>query len=465
MAARRNGPAVVPHAMIFATYRGRQTLYQHTAKSESSHAVDSPAVSRTYAWVVFALTFGLLLSDYMSRQVLNAVFPLLKATWGLSDTRLGSLSSVVALMVGVLTFPLSVLADRWGRIRSVILMGALWSLATLGCALSRNYGDMLAARAFVGVGEAAYGSVGLAIVLSIFPSSLRATLTGAFMAGGAFGSVFGMSLGGIVAVHLGWRWSFGAMAGFGIALVTAYALIVTEKRVSNSRGRKAGTAPQPSDRPSFRALLKGLFSTVSVICAYVGSALQLFIMGAVLAWMPSFLNRYYGLAPDKAGVGAAGFLILGGAGMIVCGIITDRISGVYPIRKWISAIVYSLSSFVLLAIGFHLHAGPAQLAVIGAGIFLVAGTSGPAGAMVARLTPEAIHASAFGTLTLVNNLLGLAPGPLVTGVIADRIGLLGALQVIPFAALVATLAFVVGKRHYPNDLEHLAKLERAATSQ
>ena len=48
-----------------------------------------PAVSRTYAWVVFALTFGLLISDYMSRQVLNAVFPLLKAEWALTDTQLG----------------------------------------------------------------------------------------------------------------------------------------------------------------------------------------------------------------------------------------------------------------------------------------------------------------------------------------------------------------------------------------
>ncbi|MEX3921378.1 MFS transporter, partial [Paraburkholderia sp. BR10872] len=83
---------------------------------------------RAYAWVVFALTVGLLLSDYMSRQVLNAVFPLLKTAWSLSDTQLGSLSSVVALMVGVLTFPLSVLADRWGRVKSIVLMAALWSL-------------------------------------------------------------------------------------------------------------------------------------------------------------------------------------------------------------------------------------------------------------------------------------------------------------------------------------------------
>jgi MFS family permease len=171
---------------------------------------------RTYAWVVFALTVGLLLSDYMSRQVLNAVFPLLKATWNLSDTQLGSLSSVVALMVGVLTFPLSVLADRWGRVKSIVLMAAMWSLATLGCAISTTYGEMLIARAFVGIGEAAYGSVGIAVVLSIFPARLRATLTGTFMAGGAFGSVLGMALGGAVAAHMGWRPAFGAMAAVGM---------------------------------------------------------------------------------------------------------------------------------------------------------------------------------------------------------------------------------------------------------
>src|SRR5579871_4770686 len=121
----------------------------HTARTLTADYVDPSSISRAYAWVVFALTVGLLLSDYMSRQVLNAVFPLLKTTWNLSDTQLGSLSSVVALMVGVLTFPLSVLADRWGRVKSIVLMAALWSLATAGCAISTKYGEMLLARAFV----------------------------------------------------------------------------------------------------------------------------------------------------------------------------------------------------------------------------------------------------------------------------------------------------------------------------
>ena len=41
-----------------------------------------------------------------------------------------------------------------------------------------------------------------------------------------------------------------------------------------------------------------------MICAYVGSGLQLFIAGSLFAWLPSYLNRAYGLAPDKAGIAA-----------------------------------------------------------------------------------------------------------------------------------------------------------------
>lgn len=431
----------------------------HTIDSASFDDAIEPSVSRRYAWVVFALTFGLLLSDYMSRQVLNAVFPLLKTEWGLSDTQLGSLSSIVALLVGLLTFPLSVVADRWGRVRSVTLMAALWSAATLACALAESYGEMFIARFCVGVGEAAYGSVGIALILSIFPSHLRSTLTGAFMAGGAFGSVLGMATGGFIASRLGWRWAFGAMALFGAALVVLYFLTVTDKRVGSVRpaSREAGGTPR-----GLRPLLAGLFSSRSVICAYVGSGLQLIVMSSVMAWMPSYLNRYYAMPPDRAGLTSALFVLIGAVGMVACGMMTDAVSRRVAPRKWWMAIIYSVSTCVLLGGAFHLPVGSAQLVAIGLGMFVAAGTSGPAGAMVANLTPTAIHATAFATLTLANNLLGLAPGPFVTGFLADRFGLQFALQVIPFIPLLAALAFVVGRRSYAGDLARLGKRPNGA---
>jgi MFS family permease len=94
-------------------------------------------------------------------------------------------------------------------------------------------------------------------------------------------------------------------------------------------------------------------------------------------------------------------------------------------------------------------------------MLLVAGTTGPACAMVANLTHPSIHATAFATLTLVNNLLGLAPGPFVTGILADRMGLLGALQITPLIALGAAVAFAIGHRNYDQDLQRIRSLQAA----
>ncbi|MFD9126822.1 MFS transporter [Kitasatospora sp. NPDC059571] len=415
-------------------------------------AAQAPAVSRRYAWVVFALSFGLLLSDYMSRQVLNAVFPLLKAEWLLTDAKLGSLSGVVALAVGVLAFPMSLLADRWGRVRSLVAAAITWSVATLGCAVAADYGQMFVGRLFVGIGEAAYGSVGIAVVLSVFPIGMRATLSGAFIAGGAFGSVLGVAIGGAVGQHLGWRWAFGTMGIFGLVLAVVFAVVVTEKRLHP--GPRPGRAERAAAAP-LRALLPKLFSSVSVVGAYVGSGLQLFIPGALIAWLPSFFNRYYGMPTARAGATAGIYALLIGVGMIGGGMASDRISRSDPARKWLVAIACSLGSLALLTAAFRIPTGAPQLVLLGAGALLSGATAGPAAAMVANLTPDAIPATAFGTLTLANSLLGLAPGPAVTGMIADRTGLLGALQLVPLVALPASACFLVGRSRYRTDLRRL----------
>lgn len=420
-----------------------------------------------YPWLVFAITFGLLLSDYMSRQVLSAVFPSLKEQWALSDSQLATLTSVVALMVGLLTLPLSVLADRWGRVRSLTLMAVLWSLATVLCAVATSFEQMLGARFLLGVGEAAYGSVGIALVLSIFTPRVHATLSGAFMAGGSFGSVLGVSLGGVIAVHLGWRWTFAAMAVFGLLLVAAFRAVVTEDRLaahaasdvvaSDLVGPDIATSPHAA---TYRAPLRSLFTNPPVLAAYVGGGLQMFSAAVLLAWTPSFFNRYYGMPMDRAAIAAAAIVLLVATGMIVCGMITDRIGRDDITRKWIAAIAFCVVSFVCLPTGFALETGAAQLILIAIGAFFAAGSSGPIAAMVANLSHPTVRASAMGTLTVANNLLGLALGPFIVGVLADHIGLGSALTITPLIYLVAIAALLLGRRLHSLGVERLARLPR-----
>jgi len=391
------------------------------------------AASRPYAWLVFALTFGLLLSDYMSRQVLNAVFPLLKAEWRLTDTALGSLSGVVAIMVGLLTFPLSLAADRIGRVSSVTLMALLWSVATLACGFAQNYPQMLGARLLVGVGEAAYGSVGLAILFSLFPANMRSTMTSAFMAGGVFGSVAGVALGGAIAAQYGWRLSFGAIAAAGLALGALYPLVVRAPR------------PIPPQNAKRDNLFRSVFPTARVTITYLASGLQLFIVSALTAWMPSFFNRAYAMAPGKSAGMAGALILIGGAGMIVCGVIADRATRNAPQRKLTIAAFYCALTFAALTAAFLAPTGPVQLALIAAGMFFSAGSTGPSGAIVANDTDPALHATVLATLTLANNLIGLAPGPVITGAIADHSSLAFALRIVPVFALAACATFLVAR--------------------
>ena len=407
-------------------------------------------VARKYAWVVFALTFGLLISDYMSRQVLNAVFPLLKGEWALSDGQLGLLSGIVALMVGLLTFPLSLMADRFGRVKSLALMALLWSLATLGCALAQDYPQMFIARFMVGVGEAAYGSVGIAVVISVFPKHMRATLASAFMAGGLFGAVLGMALGGAIAAKLGWRWSFAGMALFGLCLAVLYPIIFKEARIAPQRAARALNQGAQVQRP-----LRTLWSSRSVVATYFGSGLQLFVGGTVMVWIPSYLNRYYDMPTDKAGGLAALIVLCSGVGMILCGMLSDRLCRNSPERKVSLAIAFCLGSCLLLSAAFALQAGPVQLLLICLGMLIATGTTGPAGAMVANLTHYSVHGTAFATLTLANNLLGLAPGPFITGRVSDLIGLHAAFQLVPLVSLAAAAVFFYAKCHYHKDIARL----------
>lgn len=421
---------------------------------------DEPTVARGYAWVVFALTFALMISDFMSRQVLNAVFPDLKTEWLLTDLQLSLLSSVVAISVALLTLPLSIVADRWGRVNCIVAMVLVWSLATLGCALARNYEELLAARLLVGVGEAAYASIGGAVVISIFPRHMRATLTAAMTSGGVFGSVFGVALGGIVARHMGWRWSFGVMAIVGVVLVVVYRIVVTERRIGGATGdAKAVEANQPASNLRIGALMRSVFRGRSLKAAYLGNGIQLMSAGALVVWLPSLFNRYYGMALDKAGVTAALFVLFAALGMVICGAVTDRLSRRAPDRAWLVAACIAFGSFVALTSAMALGSGKAQLALIACGMFLSVGTMGAAGAITANLTPRSIHSSSFAVLALADNLIGFASGPLLVGWLADRVGLLSALQWIPVASVVAGIAFLLGRTTYARDASDVGEMQ------
>ncbi len=130
---------------------------------------------------------------------------------------------------------------------------------------------------------------------------------------------------------------------------------------------------------------------------------------ALPAWLPTYFVRYYDLPLEKAAPLAAVFLAIGGAGMVICGAISDRLVRTSSQRALLS-VAYCLGCALMITVAMGIGPGSAQLVLLGFGMFLAAASAGPAGAMVADLTPAALHGTAFAVLTLANNAFGLAPG-------------------------------------------------------
>jgi predicted MFS family arabinose efflux permease len=427
----------------------------HHADFELADARPAP---RRYAWAVFAILFALMVVDYVDRQVVVSMFAHLKGQWDLSDRQLGALVSVVSITVALGAVPLSLLADRWSRVKSIFLMALVWSLATIACAFATSYSQLLSTRAIVGIGEAAYGTVGAALLASLFPVRMRSTIIGGFLAAGMLGSVLGVVVGGFIAERWGWQAGFGAVGVPGLVLAVLFLLIVRDYKTVALPTAVGKDRPQRAVRVVVAELLRP--RTAWVTC--IGAGLSLLVVSTMWAWLPSFFNRYYGVAPDRAGLMTGLIVLIGGASALLWSVVADRLSARIPrARLLVPAATAVLTALCMSAAFAMLSPGPAQFALIALGALLMLGSVGPADAVVIDVTHPSLRATAVSILSLTRNLFGLASGPLVTGALSDAYGLDVALSVVPLVGLIAAVVLVVASRTYERDLKQVASAEPA----
>jgi MFS family permease len=331
-------------------------------------------------------------------------------------------------------------------VKAIAVMGGIWSLATLACGFAQSYAQLFTARAAIGVGEAGYGPAAGALLSTVFPARKRATVLGAFQAAAPLGTLLGLVLGGIFAAAWGWRAAFGLVAVPGLLLAVAFLLLRDYRTVTVIR--LAGSAGH------LRTTLAELFRARSGVAAIAGGALQLMVVSTLYTWLPSYLSRSYGLAAGRATNLAAAVILAGMIGTIVfayvadCAAVRDRRG-----RLRVPAAL-SILTFALLTWAFALiDPGPWQIALIIAGGLTATAPVGPVAAVVADVVHPGVRATAIATASVAQNLLGLAVGPLMTGVIADRFGLPTALTVMPAACGVAAVAFWHGSGRYVSDCD------------
>jgi MFS family permease len=407
--------------------------------------------SRAQAWFAFAMTLALLMVDYIDRQVIVSLFPYLRNEWHLSDKELGALVSVVSITVALAGIPVALFADRASRVRSIVAMATVWSLATISCMFTRSYGALFGARALVGLGEAGYGSVGAALIASHFPSRMRGALMAGFFAAASVGSVLGVLLGGVIAHEYGWKAAFGVVGFPGLVLALLYFLVKDYETVTLTPRLDRVTGSTGS---AVRAIARALVRSRTMLWVCLGAAAQLVAVSALWAWLPSYLNRTQGIAPDVAAKQAALVVLCGAAGSVVWGLVVDKSGARRPRTKLIVLAALCLASMCVLTAAFAAANGASQqFALIAAGGFLATCTVGPVSAIVIDVIHPGIRATGASVLSLFQNLFGLAAGPFIAGALSDAWGLERALAVTPLFSMLSALALLLASRTYEGDLQ------------
>jgi predicted MFS family arabinose efflux permease len=407
-------------------------------------------VPRRYAWSVFAILLALMVFDYADRQVVVSMFPHLKAQWNLSDTQLGMLASIVSVTVALAGIPVALLADRWSRVKSIFVMALLWSLATVGCAFAESYGQLLGSRAIIGLGEAGYGSVGAALLATLFPVRMRSTVLGIFIASGMFGSLLGVMLGGYIADHWGWHAGFGAVGVPGLIAALLFPLIARDYKTAALPTTKVDAAGKPAF--SIGAVIRELLRPRTAVVACIAAGLQLLAVSTLFAWLPSYFNRYYGLAPDQAGLKAAVIVLMSGIGSMVWSVVADRLYARRPKARLYVPLAASALTAVFVSSAFALFPpGAIQFSLIIAGGLVMVGSVGPVAAAVTDVIHPGLRSTAMSVLSLTQNLFGFAGGPLLTGALSDAYGLPFAMSVVPIFCVFAAVLFFLAARTYEAD--------------
>ena len=428
----------------------------HHALPESQAGQDNYLFGPAQAWFAFAMTVGLMIFDYVDRQVIVSLFPHLKAEWSLSDKQLGALVSVISITVAVGGIPVALFADRVSRVKSIVAMAGVWSLATISCMFTRSYSQLFSARALVGLGEAGYGSVGAVLLASHFPARMRGALMAGFFASASVGSVLGVMLGGVIAARWGWQAAFGVVGFPGLLLALLY-LFVRDYRTVD-------LAPWPdqarrSTREATGFIVRALARSRTTRWIYLGAPAQLIVVSALWSWLPSFLNRVHGIAPQEAGVKAAVVVLCGALGSVVWGTVADRAGRKRAGAKLQVVALLSLATAAVLGLAFGAPrlgmtlSAQQQFTLIAIGGFLMTCTVGPAAAAVIDVTHPGVRSTGAAVLSLFQNLFGLAVGPFVAGALSDALGLEAALTITPIFGLVAAGAMLMASRTYAADMQ------------
>ena len=403
---------------------------------------------------IIALLTGLNFLNYIDRYVMSSVLHHMSTDLQLSHFEAGLGAS--AFLVGYFaTAPwFGARADKGAR-KGLIAAGVIvWSIATAATGLAHGVWTMLAARAFVGVGEASYATLAPTIIDDLTPPASKNRTLAIFFLAIPLGSALGFSFGGIADTHWGWREAFFFAGGPGLVLaLLCLAIREPQRALAPPTARITESLRTLARIPLYRRGVLGY-------CAYTAA------VGGFAYWAPSFLQDRYHVTSQSAGVWFGTVTVIGGLlGTLIGGWWADRGQrglGLEPDtphdapnnKRAINVLLLVCAVGVAIAVpltaacflmpssaGFYAVALAAEI-----GLFL---STSPVNAIALRGVPAELRASAMAAMIFAIHLLGDLWSPPALGLARDVMPTTAAMMLLPVMFAVAAFLWWPRRREAP----------------
>jgi ACS family hexuronate transporter-like MFS transporter len=169
-----------------------------------------------YRWTICALLFFATTINYIDRQILSLIKPILDVELGWTNEEFGIVNSAFqgAYGVGLLLFGWFV--DKFGTKIGYAVSIAAWSVAAIAHALVGSVRGFTIARMALGLGEGGNFPSAIKSTALWFPKKERAFATSIFNSGTNAGAIIAPAIVPLIALSLGWQWAFifAGIAGF-----------------------------------------------------------------------------------------------------------------------------------------------------------------------------------------------------------------------------------------------------------
>lgn len=387
-------------------------------------------------WVILALIFGAMVLNYVDRQIVSVLKPVLKVEFGIDDRGYAMLLNAFVICYASTYAVAGWLVDRFGAGRMMFGGVIAWSSASLMCGFSSTFGQLLGFRALLGVAEPTTFPSQLRAVTIWFPSKLRATANSICAAGSTIGAVIAPPLVAGLALHFHWRAAFVVPAIAGLVLAGLWWWIYRDPPERIAAETTMNAAPKA---PGFT--WPQLWRTRSLW----GILLSRFVSDPVwyfcLFWLPGYLQEQSGLTLAQVGmVGWIPFLVadLGGIGSSWS---SDRLvkRGIEPLRARKIMLSGAALFAPLCALTPHLPHAVATLA-----IFSIVGAVCLTwlfnlGVVVAESFPTANVGSVWG----IAGAFGAAGAMCFNYFVGDALATLGTVRIFAVLAVLHPIAAII----------------------